>query len=70
MKHGKRTDTILLLFFLVDLGVLLRITIFRSDFGWHPLFENGRINARLFYGYTSMLKRNRIRSCHGRGGRK
>lgn len=38
------------------LGILLRITVFRSGFGLENLFQNGNINLTLFTEYLPMLR--------------
>ena len=44
------------LFFFLYLIVLLRITVFRSDFGTHPLLADGRISLTLFKDYIPLVK--------------
>lgn len=39
------------------LGILLRITVFRSGFGIEHLFQNGNVNLTLFTEYLPMLQR-------------
>lgn len=39
------------------LGILLRITVFRSGFGLENFFQNGTINLTLFMEYLPMLQR-------------
>ena len=41
-------------FFVLYLIAVLRITVFRSDFGTHPLFADGRINLTLFRDYIPL----------------
>ena len=54
-KNRKRRGSFLL--FLFYLAVLLRITVFRTDFGVIPLFQNGRIEISWFSGYRELLDR-------------
>lgn len=49
---------ILWVLFVVYLLVLLRITVFRSDFGAHPLFQDGQIVWIPFVGLYQILQNN------------
>lgn len=49
---------ILWVLFVVYLLVLLRITVFRSDFGTHPLFQDGQIVWIPFVGLYQILQNN------------
>lgn len=53
MRNKKLFWTVL---FWIYLAVLFKITVFRSGFGTHGLFENGSLNLSLFTGYLPLLK--------------
>lgn len=55
-KRAKRISQIVTLFFFVYLIVLLRITVFRSDFSVNGLFQNGSVNVSLFQGYIAFIR--------------
>ena len=42
--------------FIIYIGVLLRITVFRSGFGFRNLCQNGIINLTLFESYIPLIK--------------
>lgn len=42
--------------FLIYIGILLRITVFRSGFGFRDMCRNGVINLTLFESYVPLLK--------------
>jgi len=44
--------------FLCWMAVLLRITVFRGDFGEYGFCTNGRINMRLFQEYVPLIRAN------------
>lgn len=41
--------------FIVYMAVVLRITVFRSDFSFHNFLQGGSINLHLFTGYIPIL---------------
>lgn len=49
----KKTGTLL---FLLYLAAVLRITVFRSDFGTHPLLADGRVNLTFLEGYLTLVR--------------
>ena len=51
----RRWKGILWVIFLLYLGVLLRITVFRSSFGSYPLFSHGQIELVPFVGLIQIL---------------
>lgn len=42
--------------FVIYIAVLLRITVFRTGFGFHHLMQNGTINLTLFESYGPLLR--------------
>lgn len=46
----------LTLLFWIYLAVLLKITVFRSDFSFDHLLENGKLNLELFTAYIPFLR--------------
>ena len=42
--------------FIIYIGVLLRITVFRSGFGFRNLCQNGLINLTLFESYIPLIE--------------
>ena len=42
--------------FFIYIGVLLRITVFRSGFSFRNLFRNGTVNLTLFESYIPLMK--------------
>lgn len=65
IKNEKKSilikETIIHGLFLVYIGVLLRITVFRSGFRWGDLCENGTINLTLFKSYIPLLENGDIK---------
>lgn len=53
MKRPLRVS--LWVLFLIYLGLLLRITVFRSSFGSYPLFSHGQIELIPFVGLIQIL---------------
>ena len=53
LQRGRRLLTLL---FGIYLLVLLRITVFREDFSFDHLMENGNINPELFTAYIPFLR--------------
>lgn len=43
-------------FFFLYLIIVLRITVFRSGFGTHPLFADGFVNLTLFEDYLPLIR--------------
>lgn len=56
-----RKKRLLWAIFLLYLAVLLRITVFRSDFGAHPLFADGKILWVPFVNLVRILKTSLFR---------
>lgn len=52
----KTRDKVLWTLFIVYIIILLRITVFRSDFGSHPLFQEGKIVWVPFVSLYKILK--------------
>lgn len=50
---SKKHDKLLWTLFIFYILILLRITVFRSDFGTHPLFQDGEI---LWIPFISLIK--------------
>ena len=51
-----KTERWAAVFFVFYLLILLRITVFRSGFGTHPLFLDGTVSVSLFAGYVPLVK--------------
>lgn len=54
-----RTNLLFILFsilFVIYIAVVLKITVFRSSFGLHHLFQNGSLNLVPFTGYMIFVK--------------
>lgn len=50
---NKHRDKLLWTLFVIYILILLRITVFRSDFGTHPLFQDGSI---LWVPFVSLIR--------------
>ena len=52
----QRGRKLLTLLFWIYIAVLLRITVFREDFSFDHLMENGNVNPELFTAYIPFLR--------------
>lgn len=52
----QRGRTFLTLLFWIYIAVLLRITVFRDDFSFDNLMQNGNVNPELFTAYIPFLR--------------
>ncbi len=56
-KNGMLTKRMIIkCLFIIYIGVLLRITVFRSGFGFRNLCQNGVINLTLFESYIPLIE--------------
>ena len=55
-NHVQRGRRVLTLLFWIYILVLLRITVFREDFSFDHLMENGNVNPELFTAYIPFLR--------------
>ncbi len=56
MSKDKRNRIGIHVLFFIYAAVLLRITVFRADFGAHELMKDGSINLTLFESYVPLLR--------------
>lgn len=52
----KNTANLLFFLFIIYIAVLLRITVFRSNFSLNGLFQNGNVNLTLFIDYMRYIR--------------
>ena len=55
-NNRQRGRVFLTLLFWIYIAVLLRITVFREDFSFDNLLQNGKINSELFTAYIPFLR--------------
>lgn len=55
-NNRQRGRVFLTLLFWIYIAVLLRITVFREDFSFDNLLQNGKINPELFTAYIPFLR--------------
>ena len=55
-NHVQRGRRVLTLLFWIYILVLLRITVFREDFSFDHMTENGNVNPELFTAYIPFLR--------------
>lgn len=52
----KYTAKLLLFLFIIYISLVLRITVFRSNFSLSNLFSNGNVNLTIFKGYMIFVR--------------
>lgn len=52
----KNTTNMLLFLFIIYMAIVLKITVFRSNFSLDNLFHNGNVNLTLFKGYMVFVR--------------
>ena len=52
----KNTTNMLLFLFIIYMAIVLKITVFRSNFSLNNLFHNGNVNLTLFKGYMVFVR--------------